>query len=620
MKKLGCQYVRANIPWEDVEPEPGRYDWRIPADMLHFAEQEGLSILFWMFPTTRGSGLGDGGVPWWSLKEPAIDRDGNKGFFPTLWSPFYRQHYFGMIDEFTKKFSHAPALDRFVLDFGNSDFPYGYYYYVNPPHLFDYSRYEREAFAKYLRQESDYDLEKTSRLFGREFNSWEDIPVPLVEEKEPWRIYLNFRRWSVQIGMEKVADICARNAPEKTAPDPPGHGLGSIADLNASWYDVKKRHWCEEQKFDKKYTRLHNAGPQWGGEPWQVGGSYKEYDDALFGSLRYNADYFGIPAPDIACDAEGIARIGFIRRTIMGASRRPAKIAVIDNTAWNVFQSYCQVASRMDQEADLLCSQHRFDFSCYKLLVLPNDELLSSVGTVTTAGSLLPTDEHWYRLVRESVENGLTILVYPKTCLIGRTPVQMTFLRQVMELEDVRFGERKKRILHYPVEFGGGETGGQAVSVLADGEVLLRDEAGDPMLVKRQFGKGAILLAGWDNGEDSFDGRRNYFEQQRIGDHSLVKIACYLNIDSRDVKSDQLNIYKSLLSQKDKQYFIAYSHLKSPVEQYFKVKLRNPAHQAFDLATGDVVPVKSLGEGWYGFSLVIEPRKGRYLCFIKAES
>ena len=615
LEKRGCQYVRANIPWEDVEPQPGQYDWRIPADMLDFTERENLKVLFWMFATTRGSGLGDGGVPWWSLKEPAIDRDGNKGFHPTLWSPFYRKHYFGMIDGFTKKFADAPALDRFVLDFGNSDFPYGYYYYVNPPHLFDYSQYERDAFAKYLRQEMGYDLQSVSTLYGKVFSSWEELPVPLVEETEPWRIYLNFRRWSVQVGMEKVLDICRENAPGKAAPDAPGHGLGSIADLNASWYDVKKRHWLEEQKFDIKYTRLHNAGPSWGGEPWQVGGTYKEYDDALFASLRYNADYFGIPAPDIACDAEGIARIGFIRRTIMGASQTPARIAVMDNTAWNVFQSNCQVAARMDQGADLLCSQHRFDFSCYKLLVFPNDELQSSVGTVTTTGSLLPMDEHWYWLIRESVEKGLTIVVYPKTCIFGRTPVQMTFLRQVMDLEDVRYGLRKKRTVEYPKPFGGGRSTGEAVAVHTAGEVLLRDKSGDPVLVRRVFGKGAILLAGWDNQEDSFDGRRNYFEQEGIGDHTLIRIAEYLGLESREIRSKQLNIYKSLLHQGNKDYFMIYSHLKEAVKQTFEVKLQQSALSALDLANDAVVPVKSMGNGWYQLTLEVEPRKGRYLSF-----
>ncbi len=69
-----------------------------------------------------------------------------------------------MIDTFTRRFAHSPMLSKFILDFGNSDFPYGYDYYVNPPDWFDYSDYERAAFSRYLRNTLDYSLEEVSGL------------------------------------------------------------------------------------------------------------------------------------------------------------------------------------------------------------------------------------------------------------------------------------------------------------------------------------------------------------------------------------------------------------------------------------------------------------------------
>jgi len=88
LRDCGMQYIRCNIPWEDVEPEPERYDWRIPDQLLTLAEEAGLNLHFWSFPTTRGSGLSDCGVPNWILKEPALDRDGKPGLFPSLGSPY----------------------------------------------------------------------------------------------------------------------------------------------------------------------------------------------------------------------------------------------------------------------------------------------------------------------------------------------------------------------------------------------------------------------------------------------------------------------------------------------------------------------------------------------------
>ncbi len=106
-----------------------------------------------------------------------------------------------------------------------------------------------------------------------------------------------------------------------------------------------------------------------------MGAGFKEFDDALYSSLRYNASYFSIPGPDLSVDPDGIAKAGFIRRTIMGASQTPARIAMLDMIGWNNFQSACQVGARMDQRVDLLGFANRFDFSCYDLLVLPDDEL-----------------------------------------------------------------------------------------------------------------------------------------------------------------------------------------------------------------------------------------------------
>jgi hypothetical protein len=264
---------------------------------------------------------------------------------------------------------------------------------------------------------------------------------------------------------------------------------------------------------------------------------------------------------------------------------------------------------------DFLGFAHRFDFSCYDLLVLPDDEMISSVGTVATSGSLLPTDEHWYWLLRESVEKGLTIIVFPNTCMPGKTKVPSCFLREVLELDDVSYSERTHRKVKFPDNFGGGSTTGQAVTVNSDGEVLLTDTNNEPILVKRKFGKGAIILAGWDNSEDSFDGKLNYFEQERINKHTLVRLAGALQINPECIGSGQLNIYKSLLRRENKEYLILFSHLKHEVVQEFKIKLKNPSREAYDLASGKVYPVKAIGDNWYTVRLPVFPRIGVYLSF-----
>ncbi len=55
-----------------------------------------------------------------------------------------------MLKAFTVRYAGTDILSRFILDFGNSDFPYGYYYYGGGAPPFYYSEFERKAFAGYF--------------------------------------------------------------------------------------------------------------------------------------------------------------------------------------------------------------------------------------------------------------------------------------------------------------------------------------------------------------------------------------------------------------------------------------------------------------------------------------
>lgn len=616
LRRGGCQYIRANIPWEDIEPEPGRYDWTIPDTLADFAAREGLLFSFWLFPVTRGAGLGDGGVPAWSLKEPAIDKDGKPGNFPTLWSPFYRKHYFAMIDALTRRYAHHAGVWRYVLDFGNSDFPYGYYYYGNPSTWFDYSPIEREAFSRYLCDQRGYSLEQIGALYKRPFTSLEEVPVPRADQDpEAWGIYLDFREWTIQGGIREVFRICAANAPGKVPPDLPGHGAGSIADISSLFLEVKARHWLEERKFEPRHVNLHNSGREWGGEAWQVGGNYRQYDDALFQSLRANANYYTLPGPDIGLDGDTVVRNGFIRRTIMGARRPDPELAVIDRLPWNAWDSLAHVATRLDQGADLLCRQTRFDFSCYRLLALPPDELVGQTATLGTAGTLLPVDEGWYWLIRESVEKGLNLLVFPDSCQPHRTALPLTFLRRVLELDDVRYGDRRPCTVKWPASFESGTSSGMARSVLADGEVLVRDASGQALLVRRPCGRGSVLLAGYDCRPDSPDGDHQYERDATIGHHSLNRLCMHLGIVPRHVRTNQAYVTKERVSRAGRDYLLMFSHLPNSLTVPVQIRLNKPSTCAYDLATGERFPVRPAQDGWVALEVPLHTRTGRYLSF-----
>ncbi|MEK7414334.1 MAG: beta-galactosidase [Planctomycetota bacterium] len=614
MRARGCQYARVNIPWEDVEPQPGTYDWRIPDEILAMAEEEKLQLQLWMFPTTRGSGLGDGGVPWWSLKEPAIDRHGKPGFFPSIWSPFYRTHYFGMLEAMTKRYAEHPRVLNFIYDFGNSDFPYGYYYYGGDNKIFDYSPHERTAFAAYLRDELGWSLATVGRLFARDFQSFNDVPVPYSEEKDAFGVYVQFRMWSIDVGVRHVNNIVRQFAPSKLPSDPPGHGAGSIADVSTYFLEAKAKHWIEERKFDPTAVYAHSAplhSVRWGGEAWQVGAMYRQYDDALFQSVRLNASYNTIPGPDLGVYGEDIARMGFIRRELMGAVRAAPELAVFDRMAWKS-RSLANIATCLDFPVDLICDKHRYDFSCYKLMTLPDNDFFGREGSQS-----LPSDEPWYWLLRESIEKGLNLLVFPKTCeILGAGRVQRTFLRQVLGLEDVRYGDRTKRTIKFPASFGGGTMRGNASEVIGDGEPLLTDTRGKPVLIRRPLGKGAVLLAGYDiNADDAIDEFRDFESHERMTNHTLMRLCRHLGIRGKDYQTDDLFAWKELIRKGSKEYFLLFSHLRTRMKADVRVRLAMSARSAIDLATGRRIPTKRLMNGWHRLSLELQPWSGMYLAF-----
>jgi len=607
--KLGMQYARLNVAWEDIEPEPGRYVWDVPDQLLAACAQEGLPAFFWVFPTARGSGLSDGGVPEWSLREPSIDRFGKPGNFPCVWSPFYRERYFGFLEALVRRYATDSRLGRFVFDFGNSDFAYSYHYYGGRADEFDYSPHEQKAFARWL-EEHAFPLEELSRRWGGRFVNYSEVPVPLSEEREAWLLYEEFRAWGVHQGIKQAVEIIHRLAPQKAPPDFPGHGLGSIADISTYVTHAQCSRWDQVSKFPHELVEAHNAGPQWGGEAWQVGGRFPDYDDAVFQSVRLEADYFSIPGPDLGVWENDVARIAMIRRSLAGARREHPRIAIMDRMAWNDWGSLCQVGARLDQPVDLVSKTCRYDYSCYDLLVLPPDEV---VQTNRGGMSLLPLDDDYYSMILEAVRQGLKVLLFPRTGLGD----PLNPMRRIWGLDAVAYGERRPRTVDFPESWGGGEAAGacHSVQAVSGDEVLLTDRTGEPVLVFRSFGKGGFLLAGHDAAPDSLDGPVRYDTEKNLRHHSLARLAAALGIESPRLCTGQAGVYKEYLRHPEGggEFLLFFSHLPETLEVEVRFRPDGAASGLFELSSGDVLEVlPDRVRGWFVSNIPLIPRRGYY--------
>ena len=605
---LGMQYVRMNLDWGALEPEPGRYCWDTPDQLLEVAAQEKLPAMFWMFPTARGSGLSDAGVPAWTLREPSIDRHGKPGNFPCIWSPFYRERYFALLDALTRRYAGDPRLIRFVFDFGNSDFAYTYHYYGDRADLFDYSPHEQAAFARWLAANA-FPLDELARRWGRPFKSHDEVPVPLSEQTEAWMLYDQFRVWGVHEGIKEAIEIIRRNAPSKMPPDAPGHGLGSIADIGTYLYNAMGRHWDQLEKHDRALVELHNAGAQWGGEAWQVGGTYADYDDAVFQSIRLEAGYNTIPGPDLGVFENDIGRIAMLRRSLAGAKRLPPRVAIMDRMAWNDWASLAQVGVRLDQPVDLVHRTCRYDYSEYSLLVLPPDEVVQSTKGPS---SMLPLDEGYYSELLDAVEKGLRVLIFPRTGLGD----PMNPMRRIWGLDGVEYGPREARTVVYPESWGGGSASGAACAVDAGtgGEIWLRDGRGAPLVVFRPHGKGGFILAGYDSEADSLDGDFHYDRAETLSGHTLVRLLKHLGVESGRLRTGEACLYKEYMFRDGRDVLLLYSHGAGPRTLEVSFRPRQTPRRVFDLAFGeDYEFTPDSEDGWFRVRATIEPRRGYYL-------
>ncbi len=606
--RLGMQYARMCLAWEDLEPEPGRYVWDIPDQLLEVAKAEQLPAFFWIFPTARGSGLGEGGVPAWTLREPSIDRHGKPGNFPCIWSPFYRERYFGFLTELARRYANDPRLARFVFDFGNSDFPYTYHYYGDRGDLFDYSPHEQAAFAHWLEARA-FPLAELGRRWGRSFAHYREVPVPFSEQREAWMLYDEFRVWGVHQGIKEAVAVIHRHAPAKAPPDFPGHGIGSISDLGTYVHHAQARHWSQVQQHAPDLVEAHNMGPQWGGEPWQVGGRYPDYDDALFQSVRLEADYLTIPGPDLGVWEDDLGRVAMVRRSLAGARRAPPRIAILDRMCWNDWGSLAQVGARLDQPVDLVSRTCRYDYAPYRLLALPPDEVEQ---TSRGPRSLLPLDEDYYRELLDAVQRGLRVLVFPQT---GRGD-PLNPLRRLWGLTDVRYGSRRARAVDFPAHWGGGRVTGaaSALSVAAGDEVWLRDEAGEPLMVFRPCGKGGFILAGYDAQPDSLDGDFRYDRVDDLSAHTLNRLLQHLALAPEHLRTGQACCYKEYLFSPGRDFLLFYSHHAEPRTITAEFHSPRAPQRLLELARGTWHEVQpGSAPGWYRITLTLETRRGYYL-------
>jgi hypothetical protein len=350
-------------------------------------------------------------------------------------------------------------------------------------------------------------------------------------------------------------------------------------------------------------------GPQWGGEPWQVGGRYPDYDDALFQSVRLQASYLTIPGPDLGVWENDISRIAMIRRSLAGAKRLQPRFAVIDKLSWNDWDSLAHIASRLDQPVDLLSMTCRYDYACYDLLVLPPDEVIE---TARGKASLLPLDEGFYQSILQAVERGLKVVVYPRTGLGD----PLNPMRRLWGLENLAYGDRKNSMITFPESWGGGSATGVCQSLESAGNdtILLENDSFQPVALFRPYGRGGFVLTGFDTRQDSLDSAIRHDSCPDLQRHTLTRMLQHFDISNPRLSTGQATCYKELLVKGGSEFLVFYSHLQEALEVRCTFQSTQTPSHLLNLATGIPVAIQQTkAPDWFTTTFQLPPQQGYYL-------
>jgi hypothetical protein len=300
-------------------------------------------------------------------------------------------------------------------------------------------------------------------------------------------------------------------------------------------------------------------------------------DDALFNSIRLGAGYFTVAGPDLGLDADDVARMVYIRRALQGATRPQPRIALLDRMRWDARDSLCHIGARLDQSVAMLCAQHRFDFSCFDLIVLPPcNTVLGTTGGGQGGGYLVPTDSDWYQRLRNAVERGTQLVIFRDTFEGLPGSVRGEIESAFPELFDTRGDDPRDQ------DVGAGR-------ILYSGCFPWNGPIPDPTLTTH------------------------------IREHPLVRLLRRLGLSPDRVDSNQAFAHKELLDLHGGHVLLVRGEWTESRTLSLRLNVVSGYTHAYDLSTGEQFPLSSSGRpDWSQLDLPIHPRRGRYLLLQQA--
>ena len=202
----GNQVVEIQLPWQDLEPLPGLYQFDLLDQILDLAETKGLKVKVapWF--------LGDH-APRWLLAHPACYEDGSSTFIggshftPSPADPAVQAAVARLWQAVARHCRHHPALSGYLIVGPSLDLGY---WHNGLLHETDYAPSVVASYQHYLQDVRGDALAAVSARYGRSLASWQELMPPQksweseLDLRPEWVDFCDYQQWQLYQWLECV--------------------------------------------------------------------------------------------------------------------------------------------------------------------------------------------------------------------------------------------------------------------------------------------------------------------------------------------------------------------------------------------------------------------------------
>jgi hypothetical protein len=202
LARSGMNGVEINLDWADIEPQDGRYDFRLLDRYVAEAAKVHLKIYLLFWESVWGEKEGKNPPPWITARD--LSSDGVKALEPPWWDPVSRQAYLSYVARTIDHVKGSPGFGGVYAAYGWLDSEWGPM--PQGSHgVTGYAPVDIQAFYRWLPQ-TYKTLANFNRRWHRAYRAWNDIPVGRPSNPL-FPLYQRFRQYSAEEGFAAVSQV-----------------------------------------------------------------------------------------------------------------------------------------------------------------------------------------------------------------------------------------------------------------------------------------------------------------------------------------------------------------------------------------------------------------------------